>query len=82
MGGFQLEMCSSEPGDPAALVSMAGAMAGFPRVDMDGGEAARIMRGNAIERSMTGTVALLLEGALIAVGEGSGSLVRPVAVLG
>ena len=42
-----------------ALVSMAGAMAGFPRVEMEDGEAARIMRGNAIERDVIGTVALL-----------------------
>jgi tRNA pseudouridine55 synthase len=82
MGGFRLEMCSCEPGDPEALVSMACAMAGFPGLEMDDAEAAMIMRGNAIERMSEGVVALLHEGALIAVGEGSGNLVRPVAVLG
>jgi len=51
-------------------------------LEMDDAEAAMIMRGNAIERMSEGVVALLHEGALIAVGEGSGNLVRPVAVLG
>lgn len=81
-GLFDRSECSAEFDSQKALISPAAAMRGFPAMTLDPGEVSRIVHGNPVEGVAGGTVALLAgDGDLIAIGEGDGCSIRPVAVL-
>lgn len=82
VGEFRVEECSPEPRSPDSLLTMAGAMRGFPSVRLGGRSLVSVRHGMTVPASVAGTAAVLGPGeALVAVGEADGTAVRPICVL-
>jgi tRNA pseudouridine55 synthase len=82
-GPFGLGECSSEPADPAALLTPVEALRGFPAIRLPDSEAARILNGNPVAWQAEGVFAVLDApgGRLLAIARGDGAALRPTAVL-
>jgi len=81
-GIFSVEECSSEPDTGSSLISMASAMRGFNKLDLDQDATERLRHGAPVPGSVFGTTAILdPDGRLIAVGSGDGKVVKPICVL-
>jgi tRNA pseudouridine55 synthase len=82
VGAFTVDECSPEPDRPESLLTMAGAMRGYPSVRLSGRNLVSVRHGMTVPAGADGTVALLGPGdRLMAVGLGDGTAVRPVCVL-
>ena len=82
VGDFSIEECSPDPDSPRAMLSMAGAMRGFPTVTVSGRSMVSVRHGTTVPARARGTVAVLdPEGSLLAVGEADGTAVHPICVL-
>ncbi|NLP06476.1 hypothetical protein GX411_11085, partial [Candidatus Fermentibacteria bacterium] len=82
VGGFTVEMCSREPDEPSSLIGMAEAMSGYAAVTLSERDAQAVRTGMPVPSDLSGTVALLdpASSGLLAVGEGDGMRIRPLAV--
>lgn len=82
-GPFGLGECSSEPAAPAALLTPAEALRGFPTIRLQDAEAVRMVNGNPVPWRTEGVFAVLdAQGVrLLAIARGDGTALRPTAVL-
>lgn len=82
VGRFTLEMCSREPDTPSSLIGMAEAMTGYAVLTLSEKDAEAVRTGMSVPSELSGTVALLDQSSsrLLAVGEGDGIRIRPLAV--
>lgn len=82
MGGFTVEMCSRRPDEPSSLIGMAEAMSGYTAVTLTARDARAVRAGMPVPSDLLGTIALLDpdSSGLLAVGEGDGVRIRPLAV--
>lgn len=81
-GGFRIDECSPEYDDPAALLTMAEAMRGYPVHALTPSQADAVMHGMQVQGSARGTVAMVSpDGTLFAVGSGNGETIHPDCVL-
>lgn len=81
-GGFGIDECSGEYNDPAAMLTMAQALRGYPVRRLTPTEADAVLHGIPVHGSVNGTVAMVSDdGRLLAVGSGNGGIIHPACVL-
>lgn len=81
-GAFGIDECSGERDDPAAMLTMAEAMRGYPVHSLTPSQTDAVMHGIRVQGSAQGTVALVSpDGTLVAVGSGNGETIHPECVL-
>jgi tRNA pseudouridine55 synthase len=83
VGPFTVDEASSEPDATGSLISMPDLLRGMPDLLLDPTGAEHMAAGRPVMSTETGTLALMdPEGRLVGVGEGDGTLVHPVCILG
>lgn len=81
-GGFSIDECSGEYDDPAAMLTMAEAMRGYPVHRLTLPETDAVLHGIPVQGLLHGTVAMVSgDGRLVAVGQGNGETIHPACVL-
>jgi len=81
-GGFTIDECSCEYDDPAAMLTMAEAMRGYPVRRLAPSETDAVLHGIPVQGSVRGTVSMVSDdGRLVAVGSGNGETIHPACVL-
>jgi tRNA pseudouridine55 synthase len=83
LGPFSVEEASSLPDTPGSLISMPDLLRGMPELLLDPSDAENAATGRPVASAETGTLALIdRDGRLVGVGEGNGTVVRPLCILG
>lgn len=81
-GGFGIDECSGRYDDPAAMLTMAQAMRGYPVRRLTQPETDAVLHGIPVQGSCNGTVAMVsVDERLVAVGSGNGEIIHPACVL-